>query len=156
MPDHHAEGPTLVVDLAPGLYRLGRDVENPHVDRRKSPSDFKHKPVWKEGLKFVVVPDIHADQPGYYELEPVGDFARFLLWQPRRVLNREGEWDIARVRAIAQALVPIPEAEWSFRDAWWACGHRHGGADALLERLWKEGRVTIDDLRLPPVPKEGS
>lgn len=140
---------TPIVELAQGVYRLVRDVENPHFDRRKITSDFKHKPVWEEGRKFAVLPDYFVeDRTDALILQPIGQQSYFRLWEPRRLTGADVEHDMARVRAIAFSLAPIPESEWTFTDAWWAMGNRSGGGEWLLARLWKAGRITLDDLRL--------
>jgi hypothetical protein len=93
--------------LAPGVYRLTRDVDNPHPEPRKR-IDWTLRATWKQGQTFVIEPT-HRGSKAVLML-CAGHGRAHTLWQkPRYVSAQLARVRAARFAAIAAALEPIEE-----------------------------------------------
>lgn len=138
-------------DIAPGAYKLDRDVQNPRPDRRCS-RDWRKAPVWNKGARFVVreqrrmgdrhlaevtaglEPDVIAElraRDRYTVIELAGDH--------HAILHRVGPGDVEQYAALAAALTPCEESLSQFMT-------RIDCESGFSEWLVETGRVTRADL----------
>lgn len=119
---------TIPLTIAPGVYRLARNVDNPTPDRRKN--EWRATPRIKAGTVFHVVTDD--------KLYALGDYT---------------SRDVALHSPLGQALIPalVPEGE-SLGVLLYTSGEDGEGVNktplrAILARLVERKIVTLDQVR---------
>lgn len=94
---------------APGTYKLSRDVQNPHPDRRTR-HDWRKAPIWKAGTEFVIRTCSYGDfdateiTSGRYTHQSL--LVREAESEEDRIAPREllGALEVVTVKDLQQAL----------------------------------------------------
>jgi len=134
--------------LTPGIYRLIRDVENPHPDRRSTNlSDWRNRVRWPAGKLFAVCPAFQSDIA--LELSSVSNYStvRLLFRTDGKPIDRLSK-DLPRVQALAEAMTEV-----AIDSPYLVLLHNErvlggvGSAGDVLDTLFAAGKLSLDDVR---------
>jgi len=136
----------VIENLKAGTYKLSRDVENPHPDRRKT-RDWRAIPLWKAGTEFLVqtygretnslIDSVKSElTPEQIErIERKVSYSVIQLVGHRWSHEYIGPGNVEQYTALGAALEPIPESHE-------AMFTRLGVRDYFARWLVESGRLT--------------